>query len=32
MYVKYLKKINIDYSSLLYYYKSYNFKKNNICD
>ena len=29
MHVKYLKKINIDYSSLLYYYKSYNFKKNN---
>ena len=32
MYVKYLKKINIDYSSLLYYYKSYNFLKNNTCD
>ena len=27
MYVKYLKKINIDYSSLLYYYKNYNFLK-----
>jgi len=32
MYVKYLKKINIDYSSLLYYYKSHNFFKNNTCD
>jgi len=27
MYVEYLKKINTDYSSLLYYYKSYNFLK-----
>ena len=27
MYVKYLKKINNDYSSLFYYYKSYNFLK-----
>jgi len=27
MHVKYLKKINIDYSSLLYYCKSHNFLK-----
>jgi len=27
MYIKYLKKINTDNSSLLYYYKSYNFLK-----
>jgi len=32
MYAKYLNKINIDYSSLLYYYKSHNLKKNNSCD